>query len=118
MIEACGLVRLKYFWKLVGSNGRMNRGGPLTVLVCQGSNVTGRRLEIMQRPVAGGSHVPGYLDKPCWGSREERYLETIERDRQAVSDRFDVRFFSGPAVEKRETSAFSFEGEQFGYFTD
>jgi hypothetical protein len=71
---------------------------------------------MVQCPVAGGSHVAGYLDKPCWGSREKRYPETIERERQTFSYRFDVGFFSSPAAEKRETSVFRFQGEQFGYF--
>ena len=109
-------LRLEHIRKLVGSNRRMDCGGTLTVLVCQGPDVTGRRFEMVQCPVAGESHVAGYLDKPCWDSREKRYQETIERDRQAVSYRFDVRFFSGPAAEKREPSFFGFQGEQFGYF--
>jgi len=108
---ACGLLRLEHLWKLVGSNRGMDRGGSLAVLVRQGPNVTGHQLEMMQCPVAGVSHVAGYLDEPGRGSREERYLETIERDRQAGSDRFDVRFFSSPAAEKRETSVVRYQGE-------
>ena len=88
----------------------MHRDGPLVVSVRQSPHVTGRQLEMMPCPVARGSHVPGYLNESGRGSREERYLKTIERDRQTVSDRFDVCFFSSPAAEKCETSVLRFQG--------
>src|ERR1700722_16453003 len=94
----------------------MDGGGTQAVSVGQGSDVTRCQFEMMQGPIAGHSPLALYLDEPGRGSREQRYLETIERDRQAVTDCFDVCFFSRPAAEKSEASLLGFQREQLRNF--
>ena len=105
---------MEYFWKLAGSDCRMNRGGPGTVSIGKGANVTCSQLEIIQRPIARAPHITRYLDKPGRNPREESYLEMIEGYRQSISNRFDVRFFAGPAAQKGQTPVARSQGEQFG----
>ena len=92
----------------------MDGGGSRAVSVGESPDITRRQFKMIQCPVVCGSPFAGYLNQSGRDFREERYLETIERDCQAVADRFDIRLFPRPAAEKRQTSFIRFQGEQFG----
>ena len=94
----------------------MDRRGSPIVPVGQSAKVPGRQFQVIQRPVRGCPHVTGQLDEPGWNSGKEGYLEAVKRDGQAVSDRLDVRLFSGPTPKERWSSLLRSQGKQFGRF--
>ncbi len=67
----------------------------------EGSDVTGHRRQLGERPAAGfGCHRAG-VDYPRRLIRPQRHFERAQGVPQTAADRLDERFLPGPAAEKR-----------------